>query len=68
MKGRKTISRAYQLNPYLRFDLFIRTGDLQAREGRLDEALATYRKAQQLIPYDRLVQAKIADLARRRGR
>ncbi|HEY5998919.1 MAG TPA: hypothetical protein VI078_06390 [bacterium] len=67
-EGQALISRAYKLNPYLRFDLFIRTGDVQAGEGRFDEALASYRRAQELIPYDRIVQGKIDELARRRGR
>jgi tetratricopeptide (TPR) repeat protein len=67
-EGQDALSRAYRLNPYLRFDLFIRTGDLLVSSGRLEEALATYRKARELIPYDRIAQAKIADLARRLGR
>jgi tetratricopeptide (TPR) repeat protein len=66
--GQAAISRAYQLNPYLRFDLLVRTGDVLADGGRLDEALATYRKAQEMIPYDRAVQAKIAGLTRGLGK
>jgi tetratricopeptide (TPR) repeat protein len=66
--GQAAISRAYQLNPYLRFDLLVRTGDVLAAGGRLDEALATYRKAQEMIPYDRAVRAKIAELTGRLDR
>ena len=67
-EAQEVLSRAYGKNSFLRFDLLVRTGDVQARQGRLDDALATYRRAQELIPYDRLVQAKIADLGRRLGR
>ncbi|HWR98884.1 MAG TPA: tetratricopeptide repeat protein [Candidatus Methanoperedens sp.] len=67
-EGQAAISRAYKLNPYLRFDLLIRTGDVYAGEGRLEEALATYRKAQELIPYDRVAPVKIAEIRRRLGR
>jgi transposase len=67
-EGQEAISPACQLNPHLRFDPLVRTGDVLADGGRPDEALATYRKAQEMIPYDRAVRAKIAKLARRLGR
>jgi tetratricopeptide (TPR) repeat protein len=64
-EGMAYVTRAYGLNSFLRFDLHIRTGDLLARQGLLREALASYRKARQLIPYDRSVGEKIADVERR---
>jgi tetratricopeptide (TPR) repeat protein len=67
-EGQAALSRAYRLNSYLRFDLLVRTGDVLAGQGLLREALANYMKAREMIPYDRLIGGKIADVERRLGR
>jgi tetratricopeptide (TPR) repeat protein len=61
-------SKAYELNPYSRAELYVRSGNYMLRQGRTAEAIVNYRKALEIIPYYEEPRRRLEELGQGAGR